>query len=78
MSTPTSPFRAWLHQQLERQDPVGDLARDVASDAAAGCLLDASAAGLRRHVADEHDASPAAVAAVDLALNEWRHVRRRA
>lgn len=47
----------WLGWQTERQDPVGDLARDVAEDVRQGCLSARvrAGSGLRRHLQQHHD-----------------------
>ena len=41
-------FKTWLLRQKDRQDPVGDLARDLKADVCAGALW--SVESLERHV----------------------------
>ncbi|MFG1619523.1 hypothetical protein ACGFI3_42795 [Nonomuraea wenchangensis] len=70
-------FGAWLTAQADRNDPVGDLARDYL--ASCGCRRDScsprnrprSVAGVRRNL-DNHDAIPEAYDALDRAAAEWR------
>lgn len=68
-------FTAWLSEQGDRQDPVGDLARDVRSDAGQECLPSRTrtASAVRRHLVTVHgsDVCDAAVAALDRAETEW-------
>ncbi len=51
------PFITWLIGEVHRDDPVGDLARDVLRDRADGCLVwtSGSFAGLKRHLFEAHD-----------------------
>lgn len=68
MKTPT--FRKWLSDQRKRQDPVGDLARDVAADAefpGSRATYDL----IRAHLEDV-GASPNALAALDRAIAEYQ------
>lgn len=67
-------FRRWLLVQVDRDDPVGDLARDTAEEG--GCWSRGHApSGLRRHMEDVHNAFPPALAALDRAEAEWRMLR---
>lgn len=70
------PLAVWLSWQTERQDPVGNLARDVAEDVRRGCLSARvrGTNGLHRHLASKHgqDVAPAALAALQRA--EAEHV----
>jgi hypothetical protein len=66
------PFRAWLHRQRHRQDPIGDIARDIAEDR---CAAGLGTRQLRHHIEHTHDAIPAALDAYDRALQEWRTTR---
>jgi len=62
-------FHAWLREQDEREDRVGDIARDVTTDECGeGLLLE----DLREHIAVDHDASPKVLDAFDAAVAEWR------
>ena len=46
-------FRRWLTEQSERQDPVGDFARDfLADDCARGLTM---ISGIDRHLRTHHD-----------------------
>jgi len=63
-------FRPWLNKQREREDPVGDIARDMREDSCAKGLR--SRSGLRKHIEEKHGASDAAVAALERAWEEWR------
>ena len=51
------PFITWLTGEVYRDDPVGDLARDVLRDRADGCLAwtSGSFGGLKRHLLEAHD-----------------------
>ena len=68
-------FRGWLLAQIDRDDPVGDLARDAAIDTCWTTI------GWRRfvfHIANEHGATDRAVDAARQARAEyrdWRHGR---
>lgn len=42
-----SPFHRWLGQQMERNDPIGDLARDIRRDKAFPVSASSRAAVLR-------------------------------
>jgi hypothetical protein len=44
-------FRSWLEGQAHRQDPVGDLARDVMVD---WCMTARTVGGIRRHITGQH------------------------
>jgi len=63
-------WRAWLTQQTIRQDPIGDFARDYLADPCSRRYRTLS--GLDRHMRDDHDAVPRALAARDRAWREWR------
>lgn len=67
-------FSEWLRAQTRRDDPIGDLARDVTGDVRSGCLSRiTSPEALCRHVA-AHDGPPddAALDAIRSAGAEWR------
>lgn len=66
----TNTFLAWLQAQTDRDDPIGDLAKDVLSDP---CLpvADCGFTALRSHVKWTHHASAAALDALDRAYAEW-------
>lgn len=62
-------FRAWLEIQRDRQDPVGDFARDFLVDRCAEDLTTIS--GIDRHLRVEHDASERVLDARDRAWREF-------
>lgn len=71
--TTTPTFARWLRAQTHRHDPVGDLARDAVTDLDIGCLGRLiTPARLAQHAQTVHDASAAAVAALDRAVGEWQ------
>lgn len=73
MTTSERPtFRAWLSQQTERDDPVGDLARDVAQDKDYRVT---TPEGLHRHVTVIAGPLSPALAAVTRAGCEWGATR---
>jgi len=59
-------FRQWLKQQEKRDDPVGDLARDVKADRPGVSSVE----GLRR-VLEEHGAFQGAMDALETAAGEY-------
>jgi hypothetical protein len=62
-------FRAWLRNQLMRQDSVGDFARDFLLD---DCAVDVrTLSGLDRHLAQEHCAPDKVLHARDRAWREY-------
>ena len=67
-------FGVWLTRQLDRSDPVGDLARDVRDDQRSGCMRRAprTAVAVRRHLSREHEgnADQGAMTALSRAENE--------
>ncbi|MHB8312381.1 MAG: YozE family protein [Candidatus Dormibacteria bacterium] len=66
---PRGSFRAWLVAQADRNDAIGDLARDVWQDP---CLRQArTPAGILRHIRAEHFPCEAALTAFGRALAEW-------
>ncbi len=68
-------FSAWLTQQLNRHDPVGDLARDLREDLRSGCLHPAprTATAARRHLQQQHGVDPASAALTALTRAEREH-----
>lgn len=62
-------FTDWLDRQVDRRDAIGDLARDRRGDPCwpAGAGYDA----YRDHLDFDHDASPAALAALSRAWQAW-------
>jgi len=60
-------FGAWLKAQVNRNDPVGDLARDFVQSPGSGA---SSVNGIRRDL-ERHNAIPAAHDALDEAAREW-------
>lgn len=66
-------FGAWLKKQAKRDDPVGDLARDVAQDREAP--LSMTPRKLRNHMLARH-ASSLALETLDMAATEWRAASR--
>jgi len=65
-------FSAWLTQQLNRHDPIGDLARALRADLRSGCLHPAprTPTAARRHLQQQHDVASAALTALDRAERE--------
>lgn len=65
-------FAHWLRAQTRRDDPIGDLARDVTGDVRSGCLTRiTSRDALFRHIAYQHAGEPHVLATVDAAEHEW-------
>lgn len=62
-------FRAWLTRQRHRDDPVGDIARDLADD---GCAAGLHQKALREHIEHDHNAGTAALEAFDAAVQQWQ------
>jgi uncharacterized protein YozE (UPF0346 family) len=71
--TATQTFTAWLMKQKKRQDPVGDLARDV--DADSTWPADATLAELYDHL-EMRQACNGAFEALKRAWHEWRVAAR--
>lgn len=70
-STPPSrSFRAWLKTQRERNDPIGDLARDADNDPGTPTGRAAKNAWYG-HLIQQADASTGAVKALDEAWSEF-------
>lgn len=69
-------FTEWLKNQRDRQDPVGDLARDVAEDARTGCLPGGAAGWplVTAHLMADHEMCEGARDALDAALREYQAV----
>jgi len=65
-------FRTWLGRQAGRNDPVGDIARDVAQDKCLGRRRTSKA--LLSHLQGSHycDENDHAVMAMVDAIKEWR------
>jgi hypothetical protein len=67
-------FRAWLLEQMRREDAVGDFARDVAADPCLGKKRTPNA--IARHIEDEHyPYDDNVMVAWARALREWRSAR---
>jgi hypothetical protein len=64
-----SRFISWLRQQKDRDDPVGDLARDLIRDPGGHKIRRIPA--LRKRLSDSR-VCQGAVVALDAALKEWR------
>jgi len=62
-------FKAWLDTQTQRNDPVGDIARDAAADSR-WPRGNAKLGTLIGHL-ESHGASPAAIEALRGAYDEW-------
>jgi|HubBroStandDraft_4_1064222.scaffolds.fasta_scaffold13436_3 hypothetical protein len=62
-------FREWLERQRDRNDPVGDIARDVDND---GCSLGDDPDAMLAHIESAHRIVDAASHAFDRAADEWR------
>lgn len=69
MTSTKATFRAWLKAQIDRDDPVADLAQDVRADS---CMTGRTPASIRRHMETAHGASAEALAALDRAALEWQ------
>lgn len=69
----TMLFTEWLKAQRHRQDPIGDLAREVAEDVRAGCLPGDPAGWpvVVAHLMTEHELPEAARDALDDAVREY-------
>ena len=65
-------FATWLECQVDRNDPIGDLARDFEDDHDAPRGIHA----LRFHMTFVHHACPGARKALDDAICEWREAKR--
>ena len=76
-SSATAPtFGRWLAGRKGDDNAIGDLARDVASDVASGCVVEPSTPeDCRTHVEDVHDAAPYVLDVVARAADEWRAAR---
>lgn len=69
-------FAHWLRAQTRRDDPIGDLARDVTGDVRSGCLTRiTSPAALREHIERVHNGDDHVLAAVGAACVEWLLLR---
>jgi hypothetical protein len=65
-------FVSWLKTQTDRPDEVGDLARDVVADVAAGCgVWVSSVEDVRDHVEGMHGGMSEVLDSVRVA--EWEH-----
>lgn len=69
-----SGWPEWLTEQRHRDNPVGDLARDVDADAGAACLdRNASPDALREHIVFVHHGHyPEVLDALARADAEWK------
>ncbi len=72
-----STFLNWLLTQADRDDPIGDLARDIVADATGPSphgtrhVVPATYAGIRRHLRIKHQASVDALDALDAAYRAY-------
>ena len=66
---PNPSFRSWLRQQENRDDGIGDLARDVAADWCLGS--EGTVRSIREHMVTVHDPVPTAMDALARASREW-------
>ncbi len=64
-------FIQWLHNQADRDDPIGDLARDTQRDPWFRSNTDPSFRNIRQHLSAQA-ASTAAHDALVAAHREWR------
>jgi hypothetical protein len=69
MAEKRRPFISWLKRQAKRDDPIGDLARDMKMDKRP--LERRSVSGLRGHM-QLHGACLRALDALDDAAREWK------
>jgi hypothetical protein len=68
---PSKTFREWLRLQERRDDSIGDLARDVATDR---CLGKRRAVGsIREHLVAAHTPIDAALDTLDRAGQLWKY-----
>lgn len=72
MSAPNDPFLGWLREQTERDDAIGDIARDVVQDIRDGCMSERlKPTRVTYHIINEHGASQEVVGALSRAMSEW-------
>lgn len=70
---PRGQFRSWLIRQGNREDPVGDLARDAAAD---NCLgQKRTPAAILSHLQAHHYPCEGAIDAFKRALKEWNSLK---
>ena len=75
MPVPTLSFTAWLQQQVTRNDPVGDLARDASTDATWPTTTTYEPFEIHVSLGAHND--PTVLAALRQAWHEWRSLRLR-
>ena len=68
-------FAHWLHKQVKRNDPIGDLARDAAQDRT--FPVDTSSGPKLRSYMRSCRACDEAIEALEAALSEWRGAKKR-
>ena len=72
-----SDYQTWLLAQTERNDPIGDIARDVAEDVRSGCLPPFDTwKDVRAHILMRHGAIPDAVEALYSSWRAWLRVSK--
>jgi hypothetical protein len=71
-STPRPRFDQWLLAQTDREDPVGDIAREFSEDRSVGCAGDiCTPEQLISHIERVHHASDLAICAFEQARAEY-------
>jgi hypothetical protein len=71
-STPRPRFDQWLLAQTDREDPVGDIAREFSEDRSVGCAGDIrTLEQLIGHIERVHHAIDLAICAVEQARAEY-------
>lgn len=68
-------FTQWLRTQIDRQDGIGDVARDMVAPNAQGihcCSRFRNYNTLRRHILQAHHPCESALRCLDKALKEWK------
>jgi hypothetical protein len=71
-ATPRPRFDQWLLAQTDREDPVGDIARELSEDRSVGCAGDiCTPEQLISHIERVHHAIDLAIRAVEQARAEY-------
>jgi len=70
-ATPHPPFDQWLLAQTDRQDPVGDIAREFSEDRSIGCAKIRTPEQLIDHIERVHPGIDLAIQAFEQARAEY-------